>query len=88
MLLVDDVRFAWPGGTPLSYSLTLAAGNILSLQGPSGVGKTTLLELIAGFETPQAGEIRWHDRVLNNLSPWDRPVTTVFQADNLFAYLT
>ena len=88
MLQIKNVQFAWPGGDRLTYDLTIEAGAIIALHGASGVGKSTLLELIAGFETPDRGEILWQDRRLNDLSPWDRPVTTVFQSDNLFAHLT
>ena len=88
MLRVNDVIFTWPGGSPLTYDMTVVPGTVLALQGPSGVGKTTLLELIAGFEAPQAGEILWQDQQLNALAPWDRPVTTVFQSDNLFSHLS
>ena len=88
MLQIRNVQFAWPGGDRLTYDLTIEAGAIIALHGASGVGKSTLLELIAGFETPDHGEILWQDRRLNDLSPWDRPVTTVFQSDNLFAHLT
>ena len=88
MLRINDVQFAWPGGERLAYDFTLDAGAIIALHGASGVGKSTLLELIAGFETPDRGDIFWQDQRLNDLSPWDRPVTTVFQSDNLFAHLT
>lgn len=88
MLLVNDVRFRWPGGSELRYELSVAAGEICAVQGPSGVGKTTLLELISGFEQPHHGHIVYDGCDLTALAPWDRPVTTIFQSDNLFGHLT
>ena len=88
MLEVEGLAFERPGGMAFSYDFTLAAGNILAVQGPSGVGKTTLVDLIAGFETGTAGRIAWNGKTFSTLPPWERPVTTVFQSDNLFAHLS
>ena len=88
MLQIEGLCFNWSEDLHFTYGLSIARGEILALQGPSGVGKTTLLELIAGFQTPTAGKLTWDDLDLLALHPWQRPVTTVFQADNLFAHLT
>lgn len=88
MLEIRDVGFTRPGGLSFSYDITVAAGEILAVQGPSGVGKTTLLDLIAGFEQPGSGSISWNGSDFLASPPWERPVTTVFQSDNLFAHLT
>ncbi len=88
MLEIHDVGFTRPGGLSFSYDITVAAGEILSVQGPSGVGKTTLLDLIAGFEQPRSGSISWNGQDFVESLPWERPVTTVFQSDNLFTHLT
>ena len=88
MLDVNDICFRRPGGQLFSYDFRLDAGRILAIQGESGVGKTTLLDLIAGFEMPEAGMISWKGEAFLTDPPWDRPVTTVFQTDNLFAHLT
>ncbi len=68
--------------------LAIQAGEFFSLLGPSGCGKTTTLRLIAGFETPDAGEIRLGDCSLVGLPPFQRPVHTVFQNYALFPHLT
>lgn len=88
MLDVKNLCFRRPGGQEFRYHFTLDAGHILAVQGVSGVGKTTLLDLIAGFEMPESGTISWKGESFLASPPWDRPVTTVFQTDNLFAHLT
>lgn len=88
MLDVNDLHFRRTGGQEFSYHFTLDAGCILAIQGVSGVGKTTLLDLIAGFETPDSGTISWMGEPFLAKAPWERPVTTVFQDDNLFSHLT
>jgi len=88
MLEVDRLSFERPGGLAFHYDFTLAAGEILAVQGPSGVGKTTLLDLIAGFESHLTGLLAWDGIEFSALPPWERPVTTVFQSDNLFAHLS
>jgi thiamine transport system ATP-binding protein len=88
MLRIEGLRFSWGEDFHFTYDLSVASGEILAVQGPSGVGKTTLLELIAGFQTPAAGNLTWDDKDLVPLPPWQRPVTTVFQADNLFSHLS
>lgn len=88
MLEIRNVRFQRPNGLAFNFDLSVKSGEILTVQGPSGVGKTTLLDLIAGFETPQKGSIAWQGEDFLAASPWERPVTTVFQSDNLFEHLT
>ncbi|MEN9250223.1 MAG: ABC transporter ATP-binding protein [Gloeomargarita sp. GXS_bins_116] len=68
--------------------LTIQAGEFFALLGPSGCGKTTTLRLIAGFETPDWGDIRLGERSLLGLPPFRRPVHTVFQNYALFPHLT
>lgn len=88
MLEICNVKFQRPNGPSFDFDLSVKAGEILMVQGPSGVGKTTLLDLIAGFEMPQEGRITWQGDDFSSAPPWERPVTTVFQSDNLFEHLT
>ncbi len=88
MLQVENLEFSWEPGAVLSYDLSVSNGEILAVRGSSGVGKTTLLELIAGFQQPDRGRILWKDKDLTELPPWERPVTSVFQSDNLFGHLS
>ncbi len=69
-------------------SLSLAPGRFYSLLGPSGCGKTTTLRLVAGFETPTSGEIRLRGARVNDVPPYARDVSTVFQSYALFPHLT
>lgn len=57
------------------------------IAGASGSGKTTLLNLVAGFEKPAAGRILLNGADVTGLHPAERPVSLVFQDNNLFAHL-
>lgn len=67
--------------------LTLESGEFLSLLGPSGCGKTTALRLIAGFETPDAGVIRFQGQDVSKKPPQARGFGMVFQNYALFPHL-
>lgn len=69
-------------------SLALAPGGFYSLLGPSGCGKTTTLRIVGGFERPDAGEVLLDGAVVNELKPWQRDVSTVFQNYALFPHLS
>ena len=69
-------------------SLTVQPGEFISLLGPSGCGKTTTLRMIAGFEQPDAGDIRISGRSVRGVPPYRRDVNTVFQAYALFPHLS
>ena len=59
----------------------------ITLLGPSGCGKTTTLRIIGGFETPDAGEVYFDGKKINDLPPYKRLVNTVFQKYALFPHL-
>ena len=88
MLEIKDLTFQRSGGLRFDFDFCVKPASILAVQGPSGVGKTTLLDLIAGFEKPNRGSISWNGVPFHNDMPWQRPVTSVFQSDNLFTHLT
>ncbi len=69
-------------------SLAIERGAFFSLLGPSGCGKTTTLRMVAGFETPSSGDIVLDGTRINDLRPYQRNVTTVFQNYALFPHLT
>lgn len=68
-------------------SLTVAAGEFVSILGPSGCGKTTLLRLIAGLEFPDSGSLRLNGQDITHLEPHRRNVHTVFQRYALFPHM-
>ncbi|WP_254368113.1 ATP-binding cassette domain-containing protein [Paracoccus sp. Z118] len=72
----------------LSADLTVPKGARVAVIGPSGSGKSTLLALIEGFLRPDAGQVRWNGRDLGPLAPGDRPLSVLFQDQNLFPHLT
>ncbi len=69
-------------------SLDIYEGEFFALLGPSGCGKTTLLRLLAGLETPDAGRVVLDGRDLAPVPPYRRPVNMMFQSYALFPHLT
>ena len=69
-------------------NLDIRKGEFLTLLGPSGSGKTTSLMMLAGFETPTAGEILLGGRSINKLPPHKRDMGMVFQNYALFPHMT
>lgn len=65
-----------------------AKGARIAVIGPSGAGKSTLLAMIGGFLPPDAGRVLWQGQDLTPLGPGARPITTLFQDQNLFPHLT
>nr|WP_245294710.1 ABC transporter ATP-binding protein [Xaviernesmea rhizosphaerae] len=68
--------------------LSVAAGEFLTILGPSGSGKTSLLMMLAGFELPSSGEIRFGDSDVSRLPPHKRNIGMVFQHYALFPHMT
>ena len=69
-------------------SFEVEQGQIISLLGPSGCGKTTTLRLIAGFETPDAGQVRFLGEDMYGKRPYERNVGLLFQDYALFPHMT
>ncbi|MBM7062218.1 ABC transporter ATP-binding protein [Pseudomonas sp. UL073] len=69
-------------------NLDIRKGEFLTLLGPSGSGKTTSLMMLAGFETPTAGEILLAGKAINNVPPHKRDIGMVFQNYALFPHMT
>jgi inositol-phosphate transport system ATP-binding protein len=68
--------------------LDIRDGEFVAFLGPSGCGKTTTLLMVAGIYRPTGGEIRFGDRVVNNLPPRDRNIGMVFQSYALYPHMT
>ena len=75
------------GDVRLCYDLDIPAGSFVTITGASGAGKSTLLELIAGFITPECGRVFIGEEDVTCLPPGERPVSMLFQDNNLFAHL-
>jgi multiple sugar transport system ATP-binding protein len=75
-LVLDDV------------SLAMEAREFVAFLGPSGSGKSTLLRIIAGLETPDAGEVLLEGRRIDPLPPGERDVAMVFQHYALYPHMT
>src|SRR6476661_3717348 len=71
-----------------SLDLIVADGEFVVLLGPSGCGKTTALRIIAGLETPTAGEVHIGGRDVTRLSPRERDVAMVFQSYALYPHMS
>lgn len=69
-------------------SLSIHAGEFITLLGPSGCGKTTMLRMISGFETPTRGQILLAGSDVTHLPPYRRDVNQVFQSYALFPHMT
>jgi len=76
------------GDFRLSADLQVSPGRLVAVIGPSGGGKTTLLEAIAGFLPLVQGEIIWQGHPITAMDPGTRPVAMLFQDGNLFPHLT
>lgn len=70
-----------------SISMDIQQGEFFSLLGASGCGKTTLLRMLAGFETPSQGEIFIDGQPMSDVPPFERPVNMVFQNYAIFPHL-
>ena len=71
-----------------ALDLDIQRGEFLSLLGPSGSGKTTTLMMLAGFESPTAGDILLDGKQITRTPPHKRNFGMVFQNYALFPHLT
>jgi ABC-type Fe3+/spermidine/putrescine transport system ATPase subunit len=69
-------------------NLKLEQGQFLTLLGPTGCGKTTLLRIVAGFVKPSAGEVLIGGKVINDVPPSERQIGMLFQSYALFPHMT
>ncbi len=73
---------------PMRFDLRIAAGERVAILGPSGAGKSTMLSLVAGFLAPVSGKILLNGDDHSATPPARRPVSMLFQENNLFSHLT
>ncbi len=70
-----------------NVSLDIGKGELFALLGGSGCGKTTLLRMLAGFETPTSGRIIIDGQDMGDVQPFNRPVNMMFQSYALFPHM-
>ena len=87
MLTFENLRIA-RGDFALTADFTLEQGLNLALIGPSGAGKSTLLDVIAGYLQPVSGRVLWQGEDITAMPPGKRPISMLFQDNNLFPHLT
>ena len=87
MIRLDNVFLA-DDTLPMTFDLQVAEGERIAIIGPSGAGKSTLFNLIAGFVLPTQGNIWLNGENHTRSAPYERPVSMLFQENNLFPHLT
>ncbi|AXD86289.1 spermidine/putrescine ABC transporter ATP-binding protein PotA [Salmonella enterica] len=89
LVLLSGISKSFDGKEVISQlDLTINNGEFLTLLGPSGCGKTTVLRLIAGLETVDAGHIMLDSQDITHVPAENRYVNTVFQSYALFPHMT
>src|SRR5262245_66265474 len=83
-----DVSLTYPNGATAlaNVSLDIPAGDALTVIGPSGAGKTSLLRVIAGLESLSGGAVLFDNRDVTHTPPWRRGVVLVPQGPALFPH--
>ncbi|WP_151702475.1 ATP-binding cassette domain-containing protein [Nitrincola alkalilacustris] len=76
------------GALSWQYDFTLQPAQMLALMGPSGTGKSSLLECLGGFVPADAGQILLQGEPIQHLPAEQRPVSTLFQQHNLFEHIS
>ena len=87
MLKLNDITWLYHH-LPMRFTLSIARGEQVAILGPSGAGKSTLLNLIAGFLTPASGTMLIEGEDHTATPPSRRPVSMLFQENNLFSHLS
>ncbi|WP_300000091.1 thiamine ABC transporter ATP-binding protein ThiQ [uncultured Cedecea sp.] len=87
MITLTDVTWLYHH-LPMRFSFEAVRGERIAILGPSGAGKSTLLNLVAGFLPPAQGTITLNGQEHTFTPPSVRPVSMLFQENNLFSHLT
>lgn len=87
MLTLENLTIT-QGDFRLVADWSVPEGSVTAIVGPSGGGKSTLLSVIGGYFAPSSGRILWQTTDIGALPPGKRPVSTLFQDNNLFPHLT
>ena len=76
------------GNTHFQWDFSVPESSFLAITGGSGIGKSTLLNVLLGFQSSTGGELYWQQQSLVNLDVHERPFGVLFQKDNLFEHLS
>lgn len=88
-VMIKNIKKTFSGRVAINdVSLSIYKGELFSLLGRSGCGKTTLLRLLAGFESPTSGRIFIDGIDMTDTPAYKRPVSMVFQSYALFPHMT
>ncbi len=87
MITLNQLKFQYKT-MAMQFDLHIAKGEKVAIIGASGAGKSTLLNLIAGFEMANSGDIYLNGEKHNTTEPYQRPVSMLFQENNVFPHLT
>ncbi|MBO6236151.1 MAG: amino acid ABC transporter ATP-binding protein, partial [Schwartzia sp.] len=93
LLRIEHLKKEYPGATPLrDLNLTVNAGEVIAIIGPSGTGKSTLLRMINQLERVTSGKIFFGDEEItapgSRIDHLRQNVGMIFQSFNLFSHLT
>jgi thiamine transport system ATP-binding protein len=86
MIELEDITFRYED-MAMRFDAQFPTASFTAVIGPSGGGKSTLLNLIAGFEAPESGRVLIDGADVTRLPPDQRPVSMIFQDNNVFAHL-
>jgi putative ABC transport system ATP-binding protein len=92
---LQSVSRSFDGGAVVALDnidLTIGSGECLAILGPSGSGKSSIVNMLAGIDTPSAGQVFWNERPVASRRDWTRlrsgEIGIVFQEFNLLATLS
>src|ERR1700761_758067 len=95
LIELNRVARSFDGGVVVAVrevSLSVAAGDCISIVGPSGSGKSTLIQLMCGMDAPTSGTVAWQGRVIADRREWTRlrasEIGVIFQEFLLLPNLT
>ncbi len=87
MIILEHIYCAFPE-FDMNFDLSVGAGEKIGLVGTSGSGKTTLLQIVAGFTFAESGRVLLNGKDHSTSLPYRRPVSMLFQENNLFEHLS